>query len=46
MSSINSHPEKASLTLWIKAQVDSLLLLVIWERQFEKERERVREAVY
>lgn len=30
MSSINSHPEKASLTLRTKAQVDSLLLLAIW----------------
>lgn len=30
MRSINSQPEKASLTLCSSAQVDSLLLLVIW----------------
>lgn len=44
MRSISSQPEKASLTLWISAHVDSLLLLVIW-RTFFKEKPQPGETL-
>lgn len=42
MKSISSQPEKASLTLCSSAQVDSLLLLVIWERVCRKKQKSMR----
>lgn len=46
MRSISSQPEKASLTLCSSAQVDSLLLLVIWERVCRKKQKPMRTLIH
>lgn len=43
MRSIRSQPEKASLTLCSRAQVDSLLLLVIWEGTVCRKKQKICE---
>lgn len=46
MRSIKSQPEKASLTLCSSAHVDSLLLLVIWERVCRKKQKSLRSLIH